>query len=147
MSDTWRKIAATLLRMGYGGLLMSHGLPKLLGTAHGAMADPMAASTRLIDSTLGLPAAPLLAWLVMLLESGGGLLLAAGAWVRPVAVLLTVEMVAICVALGPTWAWLDRGIEFPFLMALLSLWFAVEGGGHWGLDQTWKGGIGNRTTP
>lgn len=140
MNAVRREAVTALLRAGYGVLLMSHGLPKLLGTPHGSMADPLAASTRLIDSTLGLPAAPVLAWLVTLLEAGGGLLLIAGLLVRPVAMLLTVEMLAICIALGPTWAWIDRGIEFPFLMALLSLWFAAEGGGRWGLDGWFRRG-------
>lgn len=127
-----------LLRGGFGVLLMTHGLPKLLGIAHGSMADPMGSSIRLIEHTLHLPAAPLLAGLVALLEAGGGLLLALGVATRPVAALVTVQMIAICIALGPTWVWIDRGIEFPALMAVLALYLAVRGGGAWSLAAAWR---------
>ncbi|GAB3380803.1 hypothetical protein [Azotobacter armeniacus] len=53
---------------------MSHGLPKLLGTSHGSMGDPMAASISLIRIVLHLPAPAVFALCVALLEGIGGLL-------------------------------------------------------------------------
>ena len=124
-----------LLRVVFGVVLITHGLPKLLRTSHGSMADPMAGSINLIENVLHLPAAPALAMFVALLEGVGGALLIIGFGTRAIAAMVAVQMLAICVALGPTWPWIDRGIEFPFLMMFLGLFMAFKGGGHWSLDR------------
>ncbi|MFC4729212.1 DoxX family protein [Coralloluteibacterium thermophilus] len=123
------------LRAVFGILLVTHGLPKLTGTGHGSMADPMAGSIHLIENVLHLPMAPLWAMGVAWLEGLGGLMLALGLATRPIALLVTLQMVGICFVLGPTWAWIDRGIEFPFLMAFLALFIALRGGGPLALDS------------
>lgn len=124
-----------LLRVAFGLILFTHGLPKLLGASHGSMADPMAGSINLIQNVMGLPFAPQLAFLVMLLETGGALMLVVGLATRPVALLFAVEMVAISYALGPTWPWIDRGIEYPVLMGFLALYVAVRGSGPLALER------------
>lgn len=124
-----------LLRVAFGIVLFTHGLPKALGQPHGSMADPMAGSVRLIGEVMGLPFAPQLAWLVMLLETVGAAMLAAGLRTRTVALLVAGEMAGISLALGPAWPWIDRGIEYPVLMGCLALYMAVRGGGHYALDQ------------
>lgn len=124
-----------LLRLVFGIVMLTHGLPKALGIPHGSMADPMAGSTRLIQDVMGLPFAPQLAFLVMLLETGGALMLALGFWARPIGLLIALQMAGICYALGPTWPWIDRGIEFPFLMGFLALYIAVRGSGRFALDR------------
>lgn len=126
--------AYALLRFAFGAILFTHGLPKALGTSHGSMADPMAGSIRLIDQVMGLPFAPQLAFLVMLLETVGAAALAVGFCTRWVALAFAMEMIGICVALGPTWPWIDRGIEYPVLMAVLSAYVVVRGGGAFALD-------------
>lgn len=128
-------LAYAALRAVLGAVLMTHGLPKLLRTSHGSMADPMAGSIHLIENVLHLPAAPVLAMFVALLESIGGALLAIGFGTRPIAAMVVVQMLAICLALGPTWPWIDRGIEFPFLMMFLALFIAAKGGGDWSVDR------------
>lgn len=127
-------LAYALLRAAFGVILITHGLPKLLRTSHGSMADPMAGSINLIENVLHLPAAPALAMCVALLEGVGGALLALGLGTRLVAALVAVQMLAICYALGPTWPWIDRGIEYPFLMLFLAVFMAFRGGGRWSLD-------------
>lgn len=123
------------LRAVLGVVLVTHGLPKLLRTPHGSMADPMAGSIHLIENVLHLPAAPALAMFVALLEGIGGALLAIGFGTRPIAAMVAVQMLAICLALGPTWPWIDRGIEFPFLMLFLAVFIAAKGGGEWSVDR------------
>lgn len=123
------------LRFVFGVVMLTHGLPKALGTSHGSMADPMAGSINLIQNVMGLPFAPQLAFLVMLLETVGAIMLAIGLWARPVALIIALQMVGICYALGPTWPWIDRGIEFPVLMGFLALYIAVRGSGHFSVDQ------------
>lgn len=124
----------TLLRIALGVVLFTHGLPKALGISHGSMADPMGGSVNLIENVMGLPFASQLAFLVMLLETGGSILLMVGLGTRVVALLISLQMVGICYALGPTWPWIDRGIEFPVLMGFLALYMVARGGGSWALD-------------
>lgn len=133
-------VAYALLRLCYGIIMASHGLPKLLGTSHGSMADPMAAPINLIHNVLHLPAAAVFALGVALLEGIGGLLLAAGLATRPLAALMAVQMLAIAYILGPTWVWIDRGIEYPLLMMFLSFWIALRGAGRYSLECLFKGG-------
>lgn len=123
-----------LLRIVFGIVLFTHGLPKALGISHGSMADPMAGSINLIQNVMGLPFATQLAFLVMLLETGGAILLIFGFYTRAVALLVALEMAGICYALGPTWPWIDRGIEFPVLMGFLALYMVARGGGAYALD-------------
>lgn len=127
--------AYALLRLAFGIIIATHGLPKLLGTSHGSMADPMAGSTNLIENVLHLPAAPAFAMFVAILEGIGGALLAAGLWTRWIAALLTVEMLGISVALGPTWIWIDRGIEYPVLMLFLAAYMTLRGSGRYSIDR------------
>ena len=98
------------------------------------MADPMAASTNLIANVLQLPGAPLIAWAVALLEGVGGLMLAVGLMSRLVAPLVLVQMLVICYLLGPTYPWIDRGIEYPVVLALLAFYIACRGSGRGSLD-------------
>ncbi len=123
------------LRAMFGIILFTHGLPKALGTSHGSMADPMAGSINLIQNVMGLPFAPQLAFLVMLLETAGAVMLSVGFLTRPIALIIALEMVGISYALGPAWPWIDRGIEFAVLMGFLALYMAVRGGGRFSVDQ------------
>lgn len=124
-----------LLRIVFAVVLFTHGLPKALRTSHGSMADPMAGSINLIQNVMGLPFAAQLAFLVMLLETAGAIMLAIGLGTRLVALPVALEMVAISYALGPTWPWIDRGIEFPVLMGFLALYIVARGGGPYSLDE------------
>jgi putative oxidoreductase len=123
-----------LLRAVFGIVLLTHGLPKAMGTSHGSMADPMAGSINLIRNVMGLPFATELAFLVMLLETLGGAMLALGLGTRLVGLGIALEMAGISYALGPAWPWIDRGIEYPVLMGFLALYMAARGGSAWSLD-------------
>ena len=128
-------VSYALLRVVFGAVLVTHGLPKLLRTSHGSMADPMAGSIHLIENVMHLPAAPMLAMLVTLLEAIGGVMLAVGLCTRLIALGVAMEMIGISYALGPTWPWIDRGIEYPVLMLFLAAYMAAHGGGRWSLDR------------
>lgn len=123
-----------LLRVAFGLTIATHGVPKMTGSAHGSMADPLGGSTNLIDSVLQLPFAPQLAMFVALLETLGGLAVAAGFATRLFAPMLAVQMAAICFALGPTYAWIDRGIEYPIILGFIALLIAMHGSLAWSLD-------------
>lgn len=127
-------VAYASLRVLFAAILFTHGLPKALGLSHGSMADPMAGSINMIREVMGLPFAPQLAALVMLLETIGAIVLAVGYRTRLVAFAFAIEMVGISYALGPTWPWIDRGIEYPVLMGGLALYVSFRGAGAYALD-------------
>lgn len=126
--------AYLLMRVVFGIVMMTHGVPKLLETSHGSMADPMAGATRLIAEVLHLPGAPVLAWLVAVLETFGGAMLIAGVFTRPLAAVMTLQMIAICYIHRQHFAWIDRGMEYPLVLLSVALLIAARGGGAWSLD-------------
>lgn len=128
-------ISYAALRAAFGLTIVTHGMPKLTGTAHGSMADPLAGSMNLIENVLNLPFAPQLALLVALLETFGGLAVALGLATRLFAPMLAIQMAFICLALGPTWPWIDRGIEYPVMLGFTALLFAFQGGGPLSIDK------------
>ncbi|WP_420142675.1 DoxX family protein [Sphingomonas sp.] len=134
LSARGRVASYVLLRVAFGLTIVTHGLPKLTGSAHGSMADPMAGSTNLIQNVLHLPFAPQLALFIALLETFGGLAIAAGFATRLIAALFVGQMVAICVALGPTYPWIDRGIEYPIILGVIALVIAMHGAVAWSID-------------
>lgn len=124
-----------LLRVSFGAILVTHGLPKILGGGHGGMSDPTASAVNFIQNRLNLPAPAVFGAFVTGLESVGGALLALGLATRLVAPMVAVEMAAVCFILGPTWVWLERGIEYPLLMGFVALFIALHGGGRFSLDH------------
>ena len=128
-------VTYVILRAAFGLTIVTHGIPKLTGSAHGSMANPLMASTNLIEHSLGLPFAPELAVFVALLETFGGLAVAMGFATRVFAPLLAMQMAAICFALGPTYPWIDRGIEYPILLGCIALLITFRGGSAWSLDS------------
>ncbi|HWU97737.1 MAG TPA: DoxX family protein [Oxalicibacterium sp.] len=130
-----RPLTLSLLRIAFGLTIATHGLPKLTGSAHGSMADPMAGSINLITNVLHLPFAPQLAMFVALLEMFGGLAVAGGLATRIFASMLTIQMAVICIALGPTYPWIDRGFEYPLILAFVALTISIHGGGKWSIDR------------
>ena len=93
------------------------------------MADPTASAVNFIQNRLYLPAPAMFGAFVTGLESVGGILLALGLATRLVAPMVGIEMATICFILGPTWVWLERGIEYPLLMGFLALFIYLRGGG------------------
>jgi putative oxidoreductase len=127
-----------VLRAGFGLVILTHGVPKLLRIPHGSMTDPFAGATRLIETSLGLPFAPQLALLITGLETVGALALALGLFTRLLAPMFAVQMLVICIALRANFAWIDRGWEFPLVLGLIALFIAFRGGGEWSLDRLLK---------
>jgi len=95
----------------------------------------MAGSINLMTNVLNLPFAPQLAMFVALLETFGGLAVAAGLGTRLFAPMLAVQMIFISVALGPTYPWIDRGIEYPLILGFIALLISLHGGGAWSVDR------------
>lgn len=128
-------MAYALLKVAFGLTIVTHGIPKMLDIPHGSMPDPMAGSTNLIGNVLGLPFAPQLAMFVALLEAFGGLAVALGLATRLFAPMLAIQMAVICLAIGPTYPWIDRGIEYPIMLGFVALAISIRGGGLYSVDQ------------
>lgn len=133
-----KPVSYALLRCAFGLTIMTHGVPKLLNMPHGSMADPMAGTIALIENALHLPFAPQLALLVALLETFGAAAVAIGAATRLFAPMFAVQMAFICFAIGPTYPWIDRGIEYPVMLGFIGLLIPFHGGGRWSVDS-WIG--------
>jgi putative oxidoreductase len=81
----WNTWAPLPLRLVLGLGFMYHGFPKLLSTAgHDKVVNML--------QSIGIPAPDTMAWVMALVEVGGGLALVLGAWVAISATLLTIDV-------------------------------------------------------
>ncbi len=118
---------ATLLRLSLGALFLAHGLLKVfVFTLPGTVK---------FFGTLGYPAA--LAYLVVALEIGGGLLLLTGLFTRAVCVALIPVLIGASLVHLPN-GWLfsaaNGGWEFPALWTLLLIVQSLLGPGAFALQ-------------
>lgn len=117
---------ALLLRLGSGILFLAHGLMKVFTfTIPGTVA---------YFESLGLPG--VIAYLTILAELGGGLVLISGIATRLVSVpLIMVLLGATWVHSGNGWAFTNAngGWEFPLFWAFIQLTIAVTGAGAYRL--------------
>jgi putative oxidoreductase len=44
-------------------------------------------------------------------------------------------MAVICIALGSTYPWIDRGFEYPLILGFVALMISIHGGGKWSVDR------------
>ena len=120
-SDRWGLIA---LRMIVGALFVVHGWQKVAAGGGGAaFAGGLA--------HMGFSPGVLWAWIVTVVEFGGGICLLLGVLVRPAAALIAIEMLVAITKVN--WArgfyWTGGGWEMPALMALLAAILAVTAPG------------------
>jgi putative oxidoreductase len=122
LSD-WEPRVLSILRIMAGLLFVEHGLSKLI-----AFPVPFAA---------GSPAMFQLLWFAAVIEVVGGLLLAVGLFIRPVAFIMSGEMaIAYFYAHNPRGFFpLANGGEGAILFCFIFLYIFVAGGGAWSLDR------------
>jgi putative oxidoreductase len=120
-----KSAVVAVLRIGAGALFCEHGVQKLFGLL-GGFGGP--GQTAILASRFGVAG---------VLEFVGGLLLVAGLFSRPVAVVLLLEMlVAAATAHLPRGGWpIQNGGELALLYALIFAVIAVHGPGPFSLDQ------------
>ena len=119
----WTPRALSVLRIVSALLFLAHGVQKLLGFP--------------VPPSFGMPAMFTQLWFAGLLELGGGALLLAGLFTRPVAFVLSGEMAVAY--------WMAHAAHSPFpvvnggdaaiLYCFVFLYLAVAGGGHWSVDE------------
>ena len=127
-TETNTQFSATLIRLSFGTVLLSHGLLKVaVFTVPGTVA---------YFANLGLPA--IAAYLTIFAEVAGGTAILLGLYTR-LAALLSIPLL-----LGAVWAhasngWLfsaaGGGWEFPLLLVVLAIAVALQGGGAFALRK------------
>lgn len=117
--NTLAPAAHALLRAGSGLLFLQHGLMKLFGWLGGTRVE--------LASMLGVAG---------ILEFVGGILLIVGLFTRPVAIVLTVQMVvAYLTAHLPRGGWpVENQGELALLYALIFIFLATHGAGPYSVD-------------
>jgi putative oxidoreductase len=117
-----------LIRITAGLMLLPHGIPKLFTQGVGAFAAAGLAR-RGIE-----PALPL-AWLIVFIETVGGVLLALGLFTRVIAAMVAIEMLVIVSVYWPKFGWTLPGYEYPLMWGLIAFALALGGGGPYSLDR------------
>lgn len=122
MKSTKTDLASLLLRIALGGMFLAHGLTKLF------VFTP--AGTVQYFASLGFPS--ILAYLTILFEIGGGILLLLGIFSNWVGLLAALQMVVITyIHSGNGWSFSNTGggWEYPAFMAFtaLALFFLGDG--------------------
>jgi putative oxidoreductase len=132
LDTTLEPLGYLLLRVVAGTFLIAHGWPKWQAGI-GAFA---AGLTR-----RGLEPALPLAWMVVSLETLGGLLIAIGLLTRPIAAIAALHLAFITFwVLWPNgFAWNRGGWEFAAMWTAVLLFIAIKGGGIWSLDRFMAG--------
>jgi len=116
-----------LLRLAIGSVFVAHGAQKVFVFG-------LAGTTGFLES-VGVPYAALNAGLLMAVELGGGLAIAAGAVTRLAAALTAFAMfVAVAVVHLPNGYFLPNGMEFALTLLLSSVTLTQTGAGRYSVD-------------
>ena len=125
-------LAWLLLRLVVGLTLVPHGMQKAFGAFGGPGMTGMAGAL----GKMGYPAPTLFAWLIMLTELVGGILIAIGFLTRPAAAALLVFMaMAVATHMPKGFFWTAGGFEYPLMWGVAALFFLVRGGGPYSVDR------------
>jgi putative oxidoreductase len=123
----WIDRGLLLLRVALGLVFIAHGAQKLF-----MMGIPNVAG---FLGQLGVPFPGLNAVLLVAVELGGGLLLAAGALTRAASLLTAAAMaVATLLVHAPNGFFLPNGVEFTLTLMLASLALTMTGAGRYSVD-------------
>lgn len=131
-SEKWQPFAPLFLRVATGAVFLAHGLIKLDPNVMGVPA------TVGMVANIGFPAPELFAWLLIIAEVGGGILLILGAYTHWVAKILAfvalVALVTVHLENGFTG---QGGYEFILVLLAASVSLMITGAGKWSVDHKW----------
>lgn len=128
-----RALAPTVMRLALGIAFVVAGAGKLLGV--GPKAGSVGGFAGFLAS-LGVPAPGLMAWVVALVELGGGILLLLGLFVRIAALGLAIDMLVATVIVHVPNGYLvsNGGYELTLTLMLLSVAVVLSGPGMLSLE-------------
>lgn len=125
-----KSLGPLLVRLGVGIVMIVHGAGKLFSVGPAAM--PITTLTDLIANH-GLPAASLFAWLVAIVELGGGLLVLFGLFTRYAALAIAINMLVATVLVHLPKGYLKSEATLVLFLAALSL--VASGAGKLSIAQ------------
>jgi putative oxidoreductase len=122
-------LAYVIVRATAGLMLLPHGWPKVFTMGAAGVSNAL--------TRYGIPMPGAFAYLLMVLETIGGVMIAIGLFTRVVAALLVIEfLVIVFVAHWPRGYGVGSGgIEFPMMWGLLFVAILLRGGGPWSVDR------------
>jgi putative oxidoreductase len=131
LEPIWARLNAAadvLLRVAVGGLMLPHGITRLLSGG--------IPKTAAFMEKMGLEPAYALSIYVTGVEVIGGTMLVIGLLTRPVAA-LTLGFMAVAVWIHSHFGyfWTNTGSEMPLLWALLAFVVLIKGGGRYSVDH------------
>jgi len=122
-----------ILQLCLGLLFAAHGAQKLFGAFNGPGMDAFIGSI----GKLGLKPPVFWAWVVALVEFGGGLFIVFGFLTRLAALLIIVEMIGAIVLVN--WKngffWTKGGMEFPLTLIAIALVLVISGPSPFSIDR------------
>ncbi len=120
-----------LLRLAIGPIFIAHGGQKIFVMGHTQVAGFM--------TNLGIPMPEVAAWLLMLTEFVGGILLLLGLFTRFAAIPLAFAMlVAILTVHLKNGLIGQNGFEYPLALLAIALCLMIQGGGKISVDHLMK---------
>jgi putative oxidoreductase len=126
-----RDFSWLVIRVTVGGVLLVHGINKVMGPGVGAFAAGLA--KRGIEPSL------LFAYVVFFNETVGAVFLAVGFLTRIVGPMIAIEFVIITFIAhfpnGFAWTSPHGGFEYPLLWGLVIFAVSLRGGGPWSVDR------------
>jgi putative oxidoreductase len=125
MNTLLQTAALTLMRVGTGLMMATHGYAKIFGGRMDGFTNAV--------GDMGFPVPVLFAWLAALSELVGGVLLALGLGTRISAFLIAGTMVVAAFIRHGADPFSDK--ELALLYLVVTLYFTACGGGRWALDR------------
>jgi len=129
--DWSRDISWLLIRLTAGGILLVHGIIKIIG--------PGAAGVAGLFAHLGIEPAILFAWIVVLNETIGAVCIILGLFTRFFAASIAIELAVVTLLVsyphGFAFSAQGGGYEYPLMWGLLVFAIALRGGGPYSVDR------------
>ena len=125
-----KRAALGVLRIGLAIVFIMHGYQKLFMMGHEGVTG--------FFTSLHIPMPGVSAWLVSLLEFGGGILLLVGAFVRPIALMLAIDMLAAILTVhfkNGFFMGQNPGYEFVMTLMVGAIALVIGGSGSWSVDD------------
>jgi putative oxidoreductase len=132
-----RDLAWLIIRLTAGGMLLVHGIFKLMPMAEKGFTATIEAFAAGSMARRGIEPAIVAAYVVFFLETVGAVLIMLGLFTRLIAAAIAIEFAVITfVAHWPQgFTWSRGGWEYPLFWGLIMFAIALRGGGPYSLDR------------
>jgi putative oxidoreductase len=132
-----RELAWLIVRLTAGGMLLVHGIFKLLPAMKNGLAATVQAFAAGALARRGIEPSLPFAWAVFGIETVGALLIVLGLFTRLAAAAAAIQFAVITFLAhwANGFAWVSGGWEYPLFWGLILFAIALRGGGPYSLDR------------